>query len=32
MGKDDEFTSEHTDVEVADKKYSSGDVKRVLNI
>lgn len=32
MGKDDEFSSEHTNVEVPDKKYSSGDVQRDLNI
>lgn len=32
MGKDDEFIFEYIDVEVVDKKYSSGDVKRVLNI
>lgn len=32
MGKDDEFSYEHANFEVPDKKYSSENVQRDLNI
>lgn len=32
MGRYDEFSYEHTDVEIPEKKYSSGDIKWNLNL